>query len=174
MKEKMKTILNKVKEVLKNIKLPKVDLTKLKEALAKMKDKLSKIDFLKKLVELARKYRLILSLVFFCISILALILVATIGWSEFVVPVCILMIIEVAMAVLLHRTELWIHAILLVAQAVAGIVIDRVPLTIVCMIAYVVTTITLHFAFKKAEDKQEPVKQEEVSKKEDKKENKKK
>ncbi|MBQ8625364.1 MAG: hypothetical protein IJ419_04230, partial [Agathobacter sp.] len=73
------------------------------------------------------------------------------GMGEFVVQVCILMIIEVAMAVLLHKSELWVHAILLVAQVAAGIVIDRVPLTIVCVIAYVVTTITLHFVFKKAE-----------------------
>lgn len=151
MKEKLKNILNKVKEFLKNIKLPKVDLTKVKAAMAKLKESLSKIDFLKKLVELARKYRLILSLVFFCVAILTLILVATLGMGEFVVQVCILMIIEVAMAVLLHKSELWVHAILLVAQVAAGIVIDRVPLTIVCVIAYVVTTITLHFAFKKAE-----------------------
>ncbi len=141
MKEKLKKVLNKAKELL----------AKVKPALVKVKEKLSKIDFLKKLAELAGKYHLILSLFFFCVSILVLIFVPVICWSEFVVPVCILMILEVTMAVLLHRSELWIHAILLVAQIVAGVVIDRVPLTIICAAAYVVTTITLHFAFKKVE-----------------------
>lgn len=151
MKEKMKNILNRVKGFLKNIKLPKVDLAKVKAAMAKLKEGVSKINFLKKLVEFVSKYRLILALVFFCVAILTLILVATLGMGEFVVQTCILMIIEVAMAVLLHKSELWVHAILLVAQVVAGIVIDRVSMTIICVIAYVVTTITLHFAFKKAE-----------------------
>ena len=154
MKEKFDKVINKVKELVK--KLPKIDTTKLKtfgnkikEAFGKMKEGLKKIDVLKKLVIMARKYRLILSLAFFCVTALILILVATLGWQEFVVPVCILMIIEAAMAVLLHKTELWIHGILMAAHIVVGVVIDRLPMIILCMIAYVAATITLQFAFKK-------------------------
>lgn len=155
MKEKVINIKNKVVDAFKKIKLPKIDFTKVKAVMAKIKESLKKIDFLKKIVELARKYRFILSMIFFCVAILTLILVATLGWNEFVVPICVLMILEVAMAVLLHRSELWLHGCLLVAQVVVGIVIARVPLTILCVIAYVVTTITLHFAFKKAVEKSE-------------------
>ena len=107
MKEKFDKVLNKIKELVK--KLPKLDTTKLKTACSKIKERLKKIDVLKKLVVLARRYRLIISLAFFCVTALVLILVATLGWQEFVVPVCVLMIIEAAMAVLLHKTELWIH-----------------------------------------------------------------
>lgn len=129
---------------------------KVKDITGKIKEKLKKIDFLKKLVTVARAHRFVLSMVFFCVTVLALILVATLGWKEFVVPVCILMILEVLMAVLLHKAELWIHGILLVAQIVAGVVIDRLPLVILCMIAYIAATITLQFAFvKKAEEKNE-------------------
>ena len=155
MKEKLANILNKVKEFFKNVKLPKVDLTKLKATLLKIKERLKKIDVLNKLVALMRAHRLVLSLIFFCVAILALILGATLGSGEFVVQVCVLMIIEVAMAVLLHKSELWIHAILLVAQVVTAFVIDRVSLTILCVVAYIVTTITLQLAFKKNADKVE-------------------
>lgn len=147
MKEKLDKVINKIKELVK--KLPKIDTSKFKEFGKKIKERLKKIDVLKKLVSLARRYRLILSLVFFCVIALALILVATLGWQEFVVPVCILMIIEAAMAVLLHKTELWIHGILLAAHIIVGVVIDRIPMIILCVIAYVAATITLQFAFKK-------------------------
>ena len=75
----------------------------------KTKEQLKKINVVNKLVELMKAHRFVLSIVFFCVVILTLILVATLGWGEFVVPVCVLMILEVAMAVLLHRTEIWIH-----------------------------------------------------------------
>ena len=147
MKEKFDKVLNKIKDLVKNI--PNLDTTKLKTACSKIKERLKKIDVLKKLVVLARRYRLIISLAFFCVTALVLILVATLGWQEFVVPVCVLMIIEAAMAVLLHKTELWIHGILLAAHIVVGVVIDRLPMIILCVIAYVAATITLQFAFKK-------------------------
>lgn len=155
MKENISKIIDKLKEVFNNIK-----------------DKLDKIDFLKKVVTIAKANRLVLSLVFFCVCILTLVLIATLGLGEFVVPVCVLMIIEVAMAVLLHRSELWIHAILMALQVVVGIVIDRVPLTILCVIAYVITTITLQLAFKRAtvtveENKKEKKKRVKVKKEEE-------
>lgn len=118
----------------------------------KIKEQLKKINVLNKLVAVMRAHRLVLSIIFFCVAILTLILIATLGWGEFVVPVCVLMILEVAMAVLLHRTEIWIHGVLLLLHVVVGVIIGRVPLTILCMVAYVVTTLTQQMAFKKAVD----------------------
>ncbi len=134
MKDKMKDIINKVKKVFDSVK-----------------EKLSKITVLKKVYGFLDAHRLIAALCFFCVAILALILVATIGWGEFVVPVCVLMILEVAMAVLLHRSELWIHGILLLLHLIAGFAIGRMPLMALCMVAYTVTTLTQQFAFKKNE-----------------------
>ena len=137
--------------VKKMIDLAKKYWEKVKEYWKKLKDKLKKIDFVNKVVGLARKNRLVLSIIFFCIAILCIILVATVGWGEFVVPVCVLMILEVAMAVLLHRTEVWIHGVLMALHLIAGIIIGRLPLTLLCMLAYVITTLTQQFAFKKNE-----------------------
>lgn len=121
----------------------------------KVKEQLKKIDVLNKVVALARTNRLVLSIIFFCAAILTLILIATLGWGEFIVPVCVLMILEVAMAVLLHRTEIWIHGVLLALHIIVGIIIARVPLTILCMVAYVVTTLTQQVAFKKVAETSE-------------------
>ena len=148
-------------------------LDKIKGFWGKIKEQLKKIDVVNKLVALMRAHRFVLSLIFFCVVILTLILIATVGWGEFVVPVCVLMILEVAMAVLLHRTELWIHGILLVLHIVVGIIIGRVPLTILCMIAYVGTTLTQQMAFKKTE-RAEVVEQPETEKKSSTEKNKKK
>ena len=52
------------------------------------------------------------------------------------------------MAVLLHHTEIWVHGVLLVLHIVAGIIIGRVPLTILCIIAYIAATLTQRMAFK--------------------------
>lgn len=123
-------------------------LNKGKELWGKIKEQLKKINVLNKVVEFARKHRLVLSIIFFCAVILTLILIAILGWGEFVVPVCVLMLLEVVMAVLLHHTEIWIHGVLLVLHIVAGILIGRVPLTILCIIAYIAATLTQRMAFK--------------------------
>ena len=123
----------------------------IKGLLNKIKEQLKKINAINKMVEVLKPHRLVLSIVFFVAVILTLILVATLGWGEFVVPVCVLMILEVTMAVLLHRSELWLHGILLILHIVAGILIGRVPMTMLCIVAYLTTTITQNVACKKAE-----------------------
>jgi hypothetical protein len=80
---------------------------------------------------------------------LVLILVAIFTLQEFVVSVCVLLIIEVAMAALLHQVELWKHGVLLALQIVVGVIISRIPLIIICVIAYVAATFALQFMAKK-------------------------
>lgn len=183
MKEKLTTIFNKVKEYAKKagkaicgawkafVGVLKVLGGKLKAGCAKLAEVLKKVGFLKKLVELARRYRLILSMVLFAMVVLTVILVATLGWNEFVVPICAIVIIDVFMAVLLHKSELWVHGILVVAQVVAGVIISRVPLMVLCVIVYVAAMLALHFGFKRVEvqvkeskvsEQKENVKQEEA------------
>ena len=84
----------------------------------------------------------------FAIVSLILILVAMFALNEFVVSVCVLIILEAGMAALLHKVELWKHGIMLAAQIVAGLIIGRLPLVIVCVIAYVTATIALQYMAK--------------------------
>ena len=137
MKEKITKIIDKMKDFWK----------KVKEPLGKLKEQLKKNNALHKVMELAKKHRLVLSIIFFCVVMLTLILVAVLGWGEFVVPVCVLMILEVVMAVLLHHTEIWIHGVLVAMHIIVGILIARLPLTILCIIAYIAATLTQRMAF---------------------------
>ena len=124
-------------------------LNKVKELCNKAKEELKKFDAINKVVAIARANRLVLSVAMFIVAILSLILIATLGWGEFVVPVCALMILEVAMSVINHRTEIWIHGILLGLHLVVGILINRFPMMFLCMMAYIITTLTQQIAFKK-------------------------
>lgn len=118
-----------------------------KEKLVRMKDKV--INMAKKTFQIFKSNPCITSLSAFCIIILALILVGVLVLQEYVVSICVLMILETLMAVLLHKVELWKHVVLLVAQIIAGIIIGRIPLVIVCIIAYIAAIVALHFMFKK-------------------------
>lgn len=112
-----------------------------------VKDKV--IEFVKKIGDTLKTHSLITSIVGFSVISLILILVAIFALQEFVVSVCVLLIIEVAMAALLHQVELWKHGVLLGLQIVVGVIISRIPLIIICVIAYVAATFALQFMAKK-------------------------
>jgi len=121
----------------------------MKEKLMNIKDKV--VEYAKKVWELLKTNPLVTSVVGFSIVSLILILVAILALQEFVVSVCVLIIIEAAMAALLHQAEIWKHGILLGLQIVAGIIIKRIPLVIICVIAYVAATFALQLMAKKEE-----------------------
>ena len=108
-----------------------------------IKDKV--LEFVKKIVEVLKTHSLVTSITAFSIVTFTLILVAIFVLQEFVVSVCVLIVIEAAMAALLHQAELWKHGVLLGLQIVAGAIIGRVALTIICVIAYIAATLALHF-----------------------------
>jgi lysylphosphatidylglycerol synthetase-like protein (DUF2156 family) len=79
----------------------------------------------------------------FAAAVLVLILVGTLAWEEPVVPVCIALMIEAGIAILLHNAELWIHGAAVVIQLVAGILIGRTSLMILCIVLYALTIAAL-------------------------------
>ena len=121
----------------------------MKEKVMDIKDKA--IELAKKAWEWMKANRLVTSVVGFSVISLILILVAIFALQEFVVSVCVLIIIEAAMAALLHQAEIWKHGILLGLQLLTGIIIARVPLVIICILAYVAATYALQFMGKKHE-----------------------
>lgn len=111
-----------------------------------MKEKMLEIK--NKAVELFKSNKMAPAVAIFAVVSLALILVAMLVLNEFVVSICALIILEAGMAALLHKVELWKHGILLAAQFVAGIIIGRISLVIICIIAYVAATVALQFMVK--------------------------
>ena len=121
----------------------------MKEKLVAIKDKI--VELAKKVWDCMKAHSLVTAVTGFAVISLILILVAMFVLQEFVVSVCVLIIIEAAMATLLHKAEIWKHGILLVLQIVAGIIIKRIPLVIICVIAYVAATFALQLMAKKEE-----------------------
>ena len=112
-----------------------------------MKDKV--VAFIKNLFGVVKSHKVVTSVAVFCIVALILILTAIFALQEFVVSVCVLIIIEVAMAEMLHHAEIWKHGILLGLQIAAGVILERVPLIVICIIAYIAATLALKFMEKK-------------------------
>lgn len=79
----------------------------------------------------------------FVIITLVVILIATVARDEFIVPVCFLMILEAAMASVLRKSELWVHALFIVLQIACGFLLQRGFLTLLCVCVYVAATVTL-------------------------------
>ena len=95
----------------------------------------------------------IVTLIAFAVIVLAVILIATLALREFVVPVCIAIIIETAIANLLKKSELWLHGVVVIVQVVAGLLIRRFPFIILCAIIYVAATVALMLIHKNSDVK---------------------
>lgn len=121
----------------------------MKEKMVAIKDKI--VELVKNVWAWMKKNSLVTAVTGFAVISLVLILVAIFALQEFVVSVCVLIIIEAAMAALLHQAEIWKHGILLVLQIVAGVIINRIPLVVICVIAYVAATLALQLMGKKEE-----------------------
>lgn len=121
----------------------------MKEKLMNIKDKV--VELAKKVWEVMKTNRLVTAVVAFSVVSLILILVAMLALQEFVVSVCVLIIIEAGMAALLHQAEIWKHGILIALQVVAGVIMSRIPLIVICVIAYVAATLALQLMGKKEE-----------------------
>ena len=102
-----------------------------------MKEKFSRA------LNIVKENRQLVTLVLYCIAMLAAILVGIFGMKQPVVAVCIAIVLEVAIATLMHNAEIWIHGVVLLIEIVAGILIARVPLMVLCAVVYVVTIIAL-------------------------------
>ena len=98
---------------------------------------------IKKLTELIKANQTIVAIGGFCVLAIGLLLISVFALQEFVVSVCILMVIEVAMAALLHNVELWKHGVLLVAQIIVALILKNIPLVLVCIVIYIAATIAL-------------------------------
>lgn len=117
------------------------------EKLMMTKDKV--VDSVKKVVGYFKSNMMATAALGFAVVSLILILVAIFALQEYVISVCVLIILEAAMAALLHKVELWKHGVMLAAQFVAALIIKRIPLVIICILAYVAATAALQFMTKK-------------------------
>ena len=60
-----------------------------------------------------------------------------------VVAMCMLVILETALAVFLHHAELWLHGAVILAEVIAGILCSKILLIVLCAVVYVAATACL-------------------------------
>lgn len=84
-----------------------------------------------------------ISLAVFCLIAIAMIAIAALVLKQPIVPVCVILLIEVAIAVMLHNAELWMHGVLVLAEIIAGIVLGKIVIIILCVVIYIAATLTL-------------------------------
>ena len=98
-----------------------------------------------KMQEKVQRDNALIALLAFCIVAVSAILINIMVMELSVVSVCLLLIIEVGIAVLLHHAELWIHGVLLLAEVIAGIVMGNVVPVLLFAAVYVMATIALKY-----------------------------
>ncbi len=94
-------------------------------------------------MDLIKKNKTIVSIAIFVVVAAISIVIMTVVLKQPVVPVCVLVLIEAAIAVMLHNAELWIHGVLLLAEIIAGVALGRIVLVLLCILVYIAATFTL-------------------------------
>ena len=108
---------------------------------------------MKKALEFLKQNLFITVLVAFVLVTLSVILVATLAMKEYIIPVCVLVIMEAGMAALLKKSEVWVHGVVIALQLLGGFLIHRFPLTALCVVVYVVGAIALMLLHKEEKPK---------------------
>ena len=96
-----------------------------------------------KMQERVQRDNALIALLVFCIVAVSVVVINVMVMELSVVSVCLLLIIEVGIAVLLHHAELWIHGVLLLAEIIAGVALGRIVLVLLCILVYIAATFTL-------------------------------
>lgn len=77
------------------------------------------------------------------VAALLVILVSIMGLHVPVVPVCVIVLIEAALAVCLHDVPIWLHGLVVIAQVVVGVLCSNTIFIVLCAIIYLVGILAL-------------------------------
>ena len=108
---------------------------------------------IKKVLGFLKQNKMITVLVVYVLIVLSVILVATLAMNEYIIPVCVLVMIEAGMSALLKKSEIWLHGVVIILQLLGGFLIHRLPLTALCVVVYVAGTLALMFLNKEEKPK---------------------
>ncbi len=87
----------------------------------------------------------VLMLFLVIVAALAVILISILSLNAAAVPVCMIVVIEAALAVCLHDVPLWLHGLVVIGQIVAGALSGNVIFIVMCAVLYVLCILTLRF-----------------------------
>lgn len=79
------------------------------------------------------------------VVVLAVILISILRLDMSVVSVCAIVLLEVGLAVCLHDVPIWLHALVIIAQIVVGVLCASTVFMILCAVIYLAGIFTLRF-----------------------------
>ena len=85
----------------------------------------------------------LISLIFLTVFALVAILVSCLALKLNVVIVCVMVVLEAALAACLNRIPIWVHGLVFIAQIVCGIMASQVPFMVFMAFIYVFSVVFL-------------------------------
>ena len=87
--------------------------------------------------------KMVMTIAAFAVIVAAMVLIGVCVLHVPVVAMCMLVILETALAVFLHHAELWLHGVVIIAEVIAGILCSKILLVVLCAVVYVAATACL-------------------------------
>ena len=87
--------------------------------------------------------KMVMTIAAFAVIVAAMVLIGVCVLHVPVVTMCMLVILETALAVFLHHAELWLHGVVILAEVIAGILCSKILLVVLCAVVYVAATACL-------------------------------
>ncbi len=87
--------------------------------------------------------KMVMTIAAFAVIVAAMVLIGVCVLHAPVVAMCLLVILETALAVFLHHAELWLHGAVILAEVIAGILCSKILLVVLCAVVYVAATACL-------------------------------
>ena len=87
--------------------------------------------------------KMVMTIAAFAVIVAAMVLIGVCVLHAPVVTMCLLVILETALAVFLHHAELWLHGAVILAEVIAGILCSKILLVVLCAVVYVAATACL-------------------------------
>ena len=84
--------------------------------------------------------KMVMTIAAFAVIVAAMVLIGVCVLHVPVVAMCMLVILETALAVFLHHAELWLHGVVILAEVIAGILCSKILLVVLCAVVYVSAT----------------------------------
>ena len=87
--------------------------------------------------------KMVMTIAAFAVIVAVMVLIGVYVLHVPVVAMCLLVILETALAVFLHHAELWLHGAVILAEVIAGILCSKILLVVLCAVVYVAATACL-------------------------------
>ena len=87
--------------------------------------------------------KMVMTIAAFAVIVAAMVLIGVCVLHVPVVAMCMLVILETALAGFLHHAELWLHGVVILAEVIAGILCSKILLVVLCAVVYVAATACL-------------------------------